>query len=514
MSRRVVSYSDLDSPNQATLINNNQNHSHENKRQRRNPQSNHIGNGNGNQPNPNQPGPYPNGHQSNGNPNTNPNKSNKSKRGRGGRGGRGNASNGRNQNGTAQSHSNFQGQGIGNAKGKGGQIDSENQIQVQNRVNGVRGGEIAGEEVGMDYQEAEGAEENQEVAYDYDAEEDYGEEGYYDEEEDYSNADDPSLAEAGDAFLASINFFQPEEEEETSNDFNQISTSSSSSNHRSNGKSRVLGGSKPLTKSQVWDDSSLINAWDAAVEEYQQFHSKRSKWKSSSDQEEAQVGIQSEVTMGKRKAVESPLWNDSPSIHSVASTKAKEQFKENEIENRKVEKLKEAERYGKESAGKVLIGLRVGEKNSNDGSEALIPNELKESHSDDSTTSKGYSITPSLTTLNQGNKAWKEACEEISKSKPIRIGNELIPSNTESSSHVSKSSTFISSNPNESFNIVSTSSSNPTSQNQQLPPSSESQPPVPPIPLVGDENLQNMIMAWYYAGYYTGVQQGLLQAQQ
>lgn len=332
MSRKVVSYSDLDSPNQATLINNSQNHSHENKRQRRNPQSNQIGNGNGSQAASNQSGSYSNGNQSNGNANINSNKSNKSKRGRGG--GRGNASNARNQNanGNAQSHSNFKGQGTGNSKGKGRQIDSETENQVQSGVNRIgRAQEIAGEEVGMDHQEAE---ENQEVAYDYDAEEDYGEEGYYDEEEEYSNADDPSLAEAGDAFLASINFFQPEEDEETSNGFNQFSTSSSNSNNRSNGKARVLGGSKPLTKSQVWDDSSLINAWDAAVEEYQQFHSKRSKWKSSSNQEEAQVGIQSEVTLGKRKAVDSPLWNDSPSIHSIANTKAKENLKESEIEKR------------------------------------------------------------------------------------------------------------------------------------------------------------------------------------
>lgn len=38
--------------------------------------------------------------------------------------------------------------------------------------------------------------------------------------------------------------------------------------------------SRELTHEEIWDDSALVNAWDAATEEYEAYHGSDKTWKS------------------------------------------------------------------------------------------------------------------------------------------------------------------------------------------------------------------------------------------
>jgi hypothetical protein len=38
-------------------------------------------------------------------------------------------------------------------------------------------------------------------------------------------------------------------------------------------------GSRELTHEEIWDDSALINAWNAATEEYEAYHGADKSWK-------------------------------------------------------------------------------------------------------------------------------------------------------------------------------------------------------------------------------------------
>lgn len=487
MARRVISYSDLDDPNQATLINDTD--SHDNKRQRRlnhngSAQSSQSGNSssfsnnlNGNR----------GGRGGNGNWNQNPNRGNNGKKGKkGNRGAKGAGNNGNHNNSLAaagsqpaasylngdydtslMSGNRSRDEGAmenGNGKGKGKQVSSNQHQTFQINSNETPSASTSANQAQLsfyhdnskDQLEMDGTNQGDEPEgggneeYYEEGTEDQDDSNYYQETEDYyegegyeedSNSYDLSLSEAGDAFLASINFVPPP------------STYVSTSN------SKAKGGSKPLTHSQVWDDSSLISAWDAAVEEYQEFHNRRSK----------------------AKKVESALWNDSPAKDSSGNAQAIENLKSWKIGLVKEKKLKEARDYGIEK-GKEVSSLKVQDQS----------NQNLSSKIGDAST---YEITPSLQKSVDGNKAWKEACALISKnsvSNPIRIGSYLVP--TPASTSQQSTNLQTSSNLNASHNV--------------------SNPPVPPIPLVGDQNMQNMIMAWYYAGYYTGVQQGLIQAQE
>ena len=38
-------------------------------------------------------------------------------------------------------------------------------------------------------------------------------------------------------------------------------------------------GSRELTHEEIWDDSALINAWEAATKEYESYHGSKKVWK-------------------------------------------------------------------------------------------------------------------------------------------------------------------------------------------------------------------------------------------
>lgn len=38
--------------------------------------------------------------------------------------------------------------------------------------------------------------------------------------------------------------------------------------------------SRELTHEEIWDDSALVNAWEAATEEYEAYHGSKKDWKS------------------------------------------------------------------------------------------------------------------------------------------------------------------------------------------------------------------------------------------
>ena len=37
--------------------------------------------------------------------------------------------------------------------------------------------------------------------------------------------------------------------------------------------------SRELTHEEIWDDSALVNAWEAATEEYEAYHGSKKAWK-------------------------------------------------------------------------------------------------------------------------------------------------------------------------------------------------------------------------------------------
>ncbi|KAI5119797.1 hypothetical protein M0805_006594 [Coniferiporia weirii] len=62
--------------------------------------------------------------------------------------------------------------------------------------------------------------------------------------------------------------------------------------------------SRELTHEEVWDDSALIAAWDAATEEYEAMHGKNKSWK-------------------KERVHESPLWYNVPPEKPITKNKGK-----------------------------------------------------------------------------------------------------------------------------------------------------------------------------------------------
>jgi hypothetical protein len=43
--------------------------------------------------------------------------------------------------------------------------------------------------------------------------------------------------------------------------------------------------SRELTHEEIWDDSALINAWEAATKEYEAYHGSKKAWKSETANE-------------------------------------------------------------------------------------------------------------------------------------------------------------------------------------------------------------------------------------
>lgn len=214
-----------------------------------------------------------------------------------------------------------------------------------------------------------------------------------------------------------------------------------------NGGSENDGG-RALTHREIWDDDALKNAWDAAVEEYEIFHRRRQE-----------AHEQQEVSQKKRKR-ESALWYESPAPGSKAALEAK---------TKQADEARELARR-KQEAKKLVRNLAANE--------ATPPS------------SKSNLSVPPSRHLASNSSAWKRACAMVAQT-PNRIG----PSHTSAVPTPAPSTTTTTTTTTRQADPVATFSS--TDAQAAAAPSA-----APPSAMSKEDTLQNLAMAWYYAGYY------------
>ncbi|PWN89584.1 hypothetical protein FA10DRAFT_268115 [Acaromyces ingoldii] len=212
------------------------------------------------------------------------------------------------------------------------------------------------------------------------------------------------------------------------------------------------GSGRALTHREIWDDDALKNAWDAAVEEYEIFHRRRQE-----------AHEQQEVSQKKRKR-ESALWYDSPAPGSKAALEAK---------TKQADEARELARR-KQEAKKLVRDLAANE--------ATPP------------LSKSNLSVPPSRHLASNSSAWKRACAMVAQT-PNRIG----PSHTSAvpSAAPSMATATRLADPVATF-------ASADAQAAAAPSTST------PSAMSKEDTLQNLAMAWYYAGYYQAQAQALV----
>ncbi|MCO5565654.1 hypothetical protein L7F22_019328 [Adiantum nelumboides] len=242
--------------------------------------------------------------------------------------------------------------------------------------------------------------------------------------------------------------------EEEEDDVNLVGTSIAwqDINQPSNRK-KGAGKGKSLTHAEIWDDSALIDAWDAAMEEYKQFDEMRKAHQNKKDgkraREEGEVTGDAITPASKR----SSLWHDSPDVGSEAAQQAKE-----------------AAEMAKETEKELLIRKK---REAKELLSQIMPEE------EDSEFEKNETL---LSKDLPGNEAWKAACEVVSKT-PNTISGSTNQTN------------------DQAFSNGATAANAETSQSATQTMSQE-------------DVLQNMAMSWYYAGYYHAMAVQMTQQQQ
>lgn len=254
------------------------------------------------------------------------------------------------------------------------------------------------------------------------------------------------------------------EEEEEDIDTNLVGTSIAwqGISQPTNGK-KGSGKEKSLSHAEIWDDSALINAWDAAMEEYKQFDEMRKAHQNKKNGKRArQEGDADAITPASKR---SSLWHDSPNVGSEAAQQAKEA----------AELAKETEQellMRKKQEAKELLAQ-------------IIPEEEAEDPTGEDLTGD-YDTPPSKDV--PGNEAWKKACEIVSNT-PNRIAGatDQIPQTND-----------------QAFSNGATAANTETSQSRNTTSQTMSQ----------EDVLQNLAMSWYYAGYYQAMAVQMTQQQQ
>ncbi|UZJ52448.1 hypothetical protein CBS101457_001768 [Exobasidium rhododendri] len=219
-------------------------------------------------------------------------------------------------------------------------------------------------------------------------------------------------------------------------------------------------GGRQLTHAEIWDDSALVDAWNAAEEEYQLFHARRSAQENGNKRK----GQAAEAARPPQKR--SALWHESPDKGSPAARAAKAAL-EDESRNRK-----ELERRKKEA--KALLARLAGDEqnkpNDDNDQESIMVEEHPSNYEREKPSEKRPKGTTPPSSGLSGNLAWHSACATVSKT-PNAIGRvkEDTSTSTEKTTHIPTAAPYEAS----------------------LPTSDE-----------GQEIFQNLAMAWYYAGYY------------
>jgi hypothetical protein len=216
---------------------------------------------------------------------------------------------------------------------------------------------------------------------------------------------------------------------------------------------------RQLTHAEIWDDSALIDAWNAAEEEYKIFHARRSAQETVTGNTGENGNHVLAVTEGESSKKRSALWYDSPAKGSKAAIAAKNALQTQAKDQRELELRKKR--------AKVLLAQVAGDDDEEE--EAVgVPEEDKEEPLPVKPKQKRLKGTTPPSSSISGNLAWHSACATVSKT-PNAIGN--------------------------------------VERAKETTPLSTSSDPTPSAMPEGDDIFQNLAMAWYYAGYYQAMAQ-------
>lgn len=211
---------------------------------------------------------------------------------------------------------------------------------------------------------------------------------------------------------------------------------------------------RQLTHAEIWDDSALVDAWNAAEEEYKLFHAQRTAIEKDGQQRQ---------NLGKRAAGDgddagppkkrSALWHDSPAKGSPVAVAAKSAQEERD---KITAELVERKRQAKALLARVAEGEAPvqGIREERDAAAAVTAPARQK---------KLKGTTPPSSSIS-GNPAWHSACATVSRT-PNAIGKEVETNRAPPAEHPASVSS--------------------------APQATE-----------GDDIFQNLAMAWYYAGYY------------
>ncbi|KAF9985067.1 hypothetical protein BGZ65_011825 [Modicella reniformis] len=270
-------------------------------------------------------------------------------------------------------------------------------------------------------------------------------------------------------------------------------------NHDDGGDAEI-GEKIELSHQEIWDDSELIEAWDMAVKQYKAYHSKT---KSSAKT----TTISSETTKRKGKAEQA-----SESSSTSKRAKLANGVQHNISEKDEEPTLLTTTTIAPESADMSTQGQGQGPSQSSQGLSS------SSSTSDYAVTDRKPSFKkadkPSFTHLQQSR------FEEVATATNAKNGSIRTRANTASRPQKNKSgvSPAVSTATTTATTTGSVTAKAVPTTNAAVPPSTRF--PVDaatiayyqqlgqlPTSGIDDEALSNLIMAWYFSGYYTGLYQ-------
>jgi hypothetical protein len=213
---------------------------------------------------------------------------------------------------------------------------------------------------------------------------------------------------------------------------------------------------RQLTHAEIWDDSALVDAWNAAEEEYKLFHAQRTVHEKDGQQQQngAKRGSGEGNDAGPPKK-RSALWHDSPAKGSLVALAAKSAQEEKDRIS--------AELAVRKKEAKALLAKVAGDKAPDEGQDQ--EGTAAASFRGSTAGKKLKGTTPPSSSIS-GNLAWHSACATVSRT-PNAIGKEKEAIMT------------------------------PIAQQPASIPSA-----TPTTTIEGQDIFQNLAMAWYYAGYY------------
>lgn len=268
-----------------------------------------------------------------------------------------------------------------------------------------------------------------------------------------------------------------------------------------------------LTHAEVWDDSSLVNAWDAAQAEYVQFHAKR---KRAMDQ--LNGGLETHtVPNGNGKGSQSALWYEAPTPGSKAAEEAQNISEGNKRAKELQDwRAKQRNRESRQSAPTATNGADDSQSHAG-ASQAHTSTSTQQKGQGAATGTKQPSYHPDGTRKIPpsiglpGNRAWTEACATVAATRN-HIGAEAVVAAKTAVADNTNATASTAANETPSIAGVSGHTTSASSQPTAAAPT----PPAAAIPAANgaqsssNDHFQSVCMSWYYAGYYTA----LWQAQQ